>query len=114
MCSQTLRAAAVGAVWNGSNVRTTKVREGQSEGAGQLYKDKAKTHEPPASSKEAAAKARQMKKKRQKTEGQNLRRAKVKAVGGLDVYRKQRALEAAEGMLVRGDAQKMQAGEEGL
>ena len=55
-----------------------------------------------------------MKKKRQKTEGQNLRRAKVKAVGGLDVYRKQRALEAAEGMLVRGDAQKMQAGEEGL
>jgi len=34
MCSQTLRGAAVGAVWHGSNVRTTKVRKGQSEGAG--------------------------------------------------------------------------------
>ena len=63
--------------------------------------------EPAASSKEAAAEARQMEKKRKKAENNASYRAKVKDAGGLGGYREQRALaaEEARSKLTAGDAE---------
>ena len=80
MCSQpvTLRGAAVGAVWNGSNVRTTKVREGQIEGDGMTTAQAGRvarrlpSHsnllDASSSAKESAAETRQMERKRKQSE----------------------------------------------
>ena len=61
--------------------------------------------EPPASSKEASAKARQMEKKRKNADREKLRRAKVQAASGQDADRERRALAAEEALskLTAGD-----------
>ena len=78
MCSQTLRGAAMGAVWHGSNVRTTKVREGQIEGDGMTTAQAGRVERSRPShsnlldasslAKEAAAETRQMERKRKQSE----------------------------------------------
>jgi hypothetical protein len=103
MCSQTLRGAAVRAVWHGSqcNVRTTKVREGQSEGAGMTTAPAGRGARSRPSHSNLLQPRQRRKRPRKQADYDKRHRDKVKAAGGQDAWKKQRAEAAEEARSIR-------------